>query len=402
MRIKCLFTGMIVTLFTTLPLLAQVGKEMKVFRNKEGITVTMLNPSLYNLYKQKDLSLVTEEVLKGIQEINVMQVDLKQATQKIVEEVKGRMSSIVKNEFKYNPVQSQKGMFSQEHLYVSQDGERTTSLVLWCEEANTLTLIELIGNIKLDRVEEISNTLNVKGLDRLTYINTPSSRGTGGRENNTIDLLKELENRFGFNRDSLLKNDIFGSHGSGFDSMDDLMKQAKEIFGNMGTLFDGTGDMNTMSESISNGLEVTRENGKTRIKVNAKNSEVTYLIDGIEYIPDSLKNGIPEELASVNMFTSPVNPKKSYVVINTMQKAGQFISYAEGTLKYKYHDQEFTVNPGKLSEPSLVINNRLTRDFGIDPVQIIQIRPATDLERQILRAPEAQVIIVTNKMGFSF
>ena len=102
------------------------------------------------------------------------------------------------------------------------------------------------------------------------------------------------------------------------------------------------------------------------------------------------------------MITSPTNAKKSYVVINTKQKKGQFISYANGVLKYKYNKQEYTLNPEKLEEPALIINNRLTRSFNIDPVQIIQIRPASELERQLFGAPSAQVIIVTDKMGFFF
>lgn len=77
MKIKSLLTCMMVSLVTILPLQAQVGKEMKAFRNKDGITVTMLNPSLYSLYKQGDLSLPAEEALKDIKEINVMQVDIK-------------------------------------------------------------------------------------------------------------------------------------------------------------------------------------------------------------------------------------------------------------------------------------------------------------------------------------
>ena len=71
-------------------------------------------------------------------------------------------------------------------------------------------------------------------------------------------------------------------------------------------------------------------------------------------------------------------------------------------LKYKYDKQEYTLNPEKLEEPALLINNRLTRQFNIDPLQIIQIRPASELERQLFSAPSAQVIIVTDKMGFFF
>ena len=91
MKIKSLLTCMMVSLVTILPLQAQVGKEMKAFRNKDGITVTMLNPSLYSLYKQGDLSLPAEEALKDMKEINVMQVDLKRATPKVVEEISQRI-----------------------------------------------------------------------------------------------------------------------------------------------------------------------------------------------------------------------------------------------------------------------------------------------------------------------
>ena len=41
MKIKSLFTCMMISLVTILPLQAQVGKEMKAFRNKDGITVTI-------------------------------------------------------------------------------------------------------------------------------------------------------------------------------------------------------------------------------------------------------------------------------------------------------------------------------------------------------------------------
>ena len=118
MKIKSLLTCMMISLVTILPLQAQVGKEMKAFRNKDGITVTMLNPSLYSLYKQGDLSLPAEEALKDMKEINVMQVDLKRATPKVVEEISQRIIPIVENEAKYTLVRSHRGAYSQEYLYM--------------------------------------------------------------------------------------------------------------------------------------------------------------------------------------------------------------------------------------------------------------------------------------------
>lgn len=405
MKIKCLLTCMALSLVTFLPLQAQVGKEMKAFRNKEGITVTMLTPSLYKLYKQSDPSLASEEVLKDMKEINVMQVDIKRATTKVVEEINQRLSPILENEAKYTLVRSHRGVYGQERLYVTQNNEQITSLVLWGEENGTLSLIELKGNIDLDNVDEIAEVLNVKGLDRLAYINAPAEGSSfAERMGNPMDIIKRMEERFGIKRDSIFGEDPFGSLREkigNVGSMDDMMKHAEEMFRNMGTLFDGT-SANGMSESISNGLEVIRENGKTHIKVNATNSELAYVIDGIEYSADSLKNGIPDEIANVIMVHEPGNAKKSYVIINTLKKAGQFVSYSDGVLKYKHKKQEFTVNPEKLSDPSLLVNNRLTRSFNIDPMLIIQIRPATEIERKILNAPSAQVVIVTDEMSFGF
>ena len=268
MNIKGLLTCMMVSLVTILPLHAQVGKEMKAFRNKEGITVTMLNPSLYSLYKQGELSLPAEEALKEIKEINVMQVDIERATPEVVEEISRRLSPIVENEAKYNLVRSHRGAYSQENLYVIQNEERITSLVLWSENAETLSIVELKGNIQLDNVDEIANALNVKGLDRLAYINTPTDQMASG-----ADFIKQLEERFGIKRGSIFGKDPFGSFRESFGSMDDMLKKAEEMFRDMGPMFSGGSGMDGIGESISNGLEVIQENGKTRIKVNAKNSE---------------------------------------------------------------------------------------------------------------------------------
>lgn len=314
-----------------------------------------------------------------------------------MEEISQRITPIVENEAKYTLVRSHRGAYSQEYLYVTQHEERITSLVLWSEDAETLSIVELKGNIQLDNVDEIANALKVKGLDRLAYINTPTDQIASGS-----DFIKKLEERFGIKRDSIFGKDPFGHSGKVSAAWTICSKKRKKCSVTWVPCLAGGIGYGRMGESISNGLEVIQENGKTRIKVNAKNSEVSYVIDGIEYAADSLKNGIPNEIATVNMITSPTNAKKSYVVINTKQKKGQFISYANGVLKYKYNKQEYTLNPEKLEEPALIINNRLTRSFNIDPVQIIQIRPVSELERQLLGAPSAQVIIVTDKMGFFF
>ena len=67
----------------------------------------------------------------------------------------------MENEAKYTLVRSHRGAYSQEFLYVTQHEERITSLVLWSEDAETLSIVELKGNIQLDNVDEIANALKV-------------------------------------------------------------------------------------------------------------------------------------------------------------------------------------------------------------------------------------------------
>lgn len=257
MKIKSLLTCMMVSLVTILPLQAQVGKEMKAFRNKDGITVTMLNPSLYSLYKQGDLSLPAEEALKDIKEINVMQVDIKRATPKVVEEISQRITPIVENEAKYTLVRSHRGAYSQEFLYVTQHEERITSLVLWSEDVETLSIVELKGNIQLDNVDEIANALKVKGLDRLAYINTPTDQVASGS-----DFIKKLEERFGIKRDSIFGKDPFGSFRESFGSMDDMLKKAEEMFRDMGPMFSGESVWKGWENPFPTAWKLFRKTGK--------------------------------------------------------------------------------------------------------------------------------------------
>lgn len=213
-----------------------------------------------------------------------------------------------------------------------------------------------------------------------------------------------MEERFGIKRDSLFGEDPFGSFRERLDkmgSMEDMMKRAEGDVPRYGSPL----RRDKRGRHIRIHFKRTGSYpGKWKNPYQGKryHTEIAYLIDGIEIPTDSLKNGFPEEIANVIMVTEPDNAKKSYVIINTLKKAGQFVSYSNGILKYKHKNQEFTVNPEKLSEPSLLVNNRLTRTFNVDPMQIIQIRPATDIERKILNAPSAQVVIITDEMSFGF
>lgn len=409
MKTRNLLVCMMLGLLLATQVQAQVGKEMKAFRNKSGVTVTLLTPAVYNLYKTANAGLTAEAVLRGIEEINVMQVRLEEAGKEEMQRVQDRFLPLLNDESKYTLVRSDEGEYGQERLYVSQRDEQVEALVLWSRDADTFSLVELKGKIDLNKVWQLAEVLNVKGLEKLAYVNAPLAAENGSvldfTRGNMEDLFKALEERFGFSRDSISARDFFNKHRGMLDDMGDMFGGMEELFDRMGEGFSmGSmlGDMDGV-ESFSNGLQVIQENGKTRIKVDAKNVNVRYMIDGVAYAADSLTRDIPEDIANVMMVSDPNTPKTSYVVINTKEKAGEFISFSDGVLRYKYRNQEYTVNTEKLEEPALLVNNRLTREFTVDPSQIIQIRPVTEAERKLFRVPDAQVAIVTaGTMVFGF
>jgi hypothetical protein len=389
---KYLFVFLIAGLVSTTPLTAQVGKEMKVFRNKEGVTVTLLTPSLYNLYKKESLSRLPDECLKQLKEVNVLHVERQRAAPTLEKEIAHRLDPILENESRYSLVKSRQLPFGSERLYVSQQDEQIDALVLWSENEREIVIIELKGNIRTEKVSTLANTLQVKGLERLTYLLAPETNDEN-IAHNPFDLdrfVQGFQQRFRSPGDSTRWRgfDDFDSH---FENMDAMFNQIEKMFEQFGTFNDNGG----IGESISNGLEVIRENGKTRFKVNATNAEIIYLIDGKVVHADSLAT-LPEDIATVDMVSAPDDPRKSYVIINTLDKAGQFTGFSGGILRFRHGNQDYIFNLDKLPAPVLVINNRPARDLSsIDPVDILQIRPATELESTLLGLPSVKVIIIT-------
>ena len=383
---------------------AQVGNEMRAFRNKAGVSVTMLTPSLYNLYRSSASGLDAEEALRGIGEVNVMQVRIGEAGDDVVASARERLAPVLGDESKYTLVRSDEGAHGQERLYVAQRDGAVAALVLWSLDDETLSVVELKGDLDLDRVGRVARALNVKGLEKLAYVNAPAGGGSRSAldfaRGGAADFWRELEERFGFRRDSLAARDPFG--GGILDGLEEMIGDMEEMFGGMGGGFSISSMMGGAdgAETYSNGLQVYRENGKTHIKVDAKNIAVRYMVDGV--VIDSTDAEIPDDIANVVMIPDPEVPKTSYVVINTKAKAGQFISFADGVLRYKHKNQEYTVNVEKLDEPAILLDNRLTRDFAVDPARIVQIRPATDAERRLFQVPSAQVVIVTDSAPMMF
>ena len=143
----------------------------------------------------------------------------------------------------------------------------------------------------------------------------------------------------------------------------------------------------------SNSVQITEENGKTKIKIDSQNSDMTYIIDGQQAPKDNVQ--MPDKILNVNIIPSKEDVKKSYLFITSRDRLGEFVSFQNGVLTFKYNSQEYKYNLEKMKEPLLVIDGRLADRFDIDPSEILQIRPISPIEKEVGYYPNAEVIINT-------
>ena len=104
---------------------------------------------------------------------------------------------------------------------------------------------------------------------------------------------------------------------------------------------------------------------------------------------------MPENIGNVQVVRSNDDLRKSYLLITSKDKLGNFTSYKEGILTFQYEGLEYKYNLKKVNEPILVIDGEQTNEFRIDPFSILQIRPQSKLEKEIGYFPAAEVIINT-------
>ncbi len=83
----------------------------------------------------------------------------------------------------------------------------------------------------------------------------------------------------------------------------------------------------------SNSVQITEENGKTKIKIDSQNSDMTYIIDGQQAPKDNVQ--MPDKILNVNIIPSKedVN-KKSYLFITSRDRLGEFVSFQNGVLTF--------------------------------------------------------------------
>ena len=365
-------------IFSAFSVNAQLNKLMSKYHEKNGITITQLDQSLYGLYQRERFSPESLEMLQSLKEVNLLELDRHNCSPDLCDKIVTQFRNILSNPDKYRLVKSQQNGAAKQLIYTQGKNGKTTDLVVWNQTPEQIDLIELRGDIRLDRIALLPETLNLPGLDALASLASGTSAGK--------HLLTEKKLR------SAKEN--IENPGDGFFNLFEHLDELMGMFGDFHfpdmTFPEGFGEN---GNSRSSSVQIIEENDKTKLKIDAQNTNIIYIIDGQEMSGDSIQ--MPETILNAQLIPSRNDMKKTYLFITSREKIGDFISLKNGELTFRYNHQEYKYNLDKLNTPVLVIDGRISAIFDIDPVDILQIRPVSQLEKETGYYPNAEVIIHT-------
>lgn len=404
---KKLFIFLLIGLIVPFCTNAQLKNRMAMFEGKPGVTLTQLDKSLYGLYKNdRYVSEAGENLLKNLSEVNILNIDLQVCDSNLLQAVYNNFRPFLSSSFeKYKLVKSFRDSENERLIYAKSKGEVVTELVVWNQTPRFLNIIELKGDIYTDKIALLAKLLNIKSLYALSDLSTENSTSDESSASEIKDHLQEVA--------KIIKSRskiYFGGHE--YDSWKDLVKMFKEtnrLSQNlkdslqqgadlMGLAFDafrehftnyyGEGDRCTFT--FGDGLEIKKENGKTKIKILSENSEPNFLIDG-EIIPQ--KEVYSDKVHSVCIVGT--QNKKSYITVISTQPLGEYISYKNHILTFRYKNKIYKYNLAESDKALLWVKGENTYDFTILPEQIHQIRPVSKTEKELNLYNGAEVFIST-------
>lgn len=419
---------------------AQLSKLMSKYHEQNCVTVTQLDKSLYSLYQKTNLPAEAGEMLQKLDEVNLLNLNLPACRPEMAAELAGQFRKILDNPDKYKLIKSHNDSDSKQLIYTQSKNGKVSGLVVWNQNPERLDIIELKGDIQLDKIALLSKALNLKGLNSLAALSSNPESFEAYKHHNDFapgfneDMTRQMQemqklmqhfqqefrNRFRSPGQPGMPEDTTRVEEFGFPFGDqNLPEHFTHPFGNMEWPEDGFGFENMFPEEMeeffkggngiqhkmqkfyrsfgddadmsSNSVQITEENGKTKIKIDSRNADMTYIIDGQQAPKDNVQ--MPESILNVNIIPSKEDIKKSYLFITSKDQLGNFVSLKDGVLTFTYNNQEYRYNLEKNNEPLLVINGRLARHFDLDPSLILQIRPISQIEKEIGYYPNAEVII---------
>lgn len=391
---------LIIGLLVSSGMYAQIGKTIRSYEGEEGVTITHLDKSVYGLYKKKNIPPEAEKVLKQIQEVNLLSSVNENVNQEAGPKIRQELQT------NYQLIKSRNNKSVYDKIYVKTNKELVTDLVVWKQAGSQqLNIIELRGNMDLENIASLSKALNIKGLHSLSELSPQNEEKANYRQYYDYEQLSGLSRKMQEMAEKM-RQEFSSISGFSFDMspMDSVFNSMEFGFGTMGDIFEQLKDQNfepfTNGEFISNSVQITDENGKTKIKINTRNSDMIYIVDGVEFDGDEVT--LPESIRSADIVRDPSNAQKSYLIVLSQNPLGKFISLKNNILKFNYNDQEYQFNLEKSGKPQIWLNGKPAYDFKLNSSdEIRQIRPVSEAEKKTGAFQSAEVIINTKNKSFS-
>jgi len=391
----------LILMLFALPFMVQAQTEFKklyeIFKDKKGVTIVQLDQDLIDLYKKSHLEKETEELIRKLKTVNILNVriDKKEHTPESIDK-------LVKKSFNFNNfkiIKSSNNYRGFSKVYVKKKDSKVSSLVVINSGWREYNLILITGDIELSSLSKLALALNIDGLENLHKVGETRSHSFHhnyhGLNDEDIDKIKRKAEEF---KKRLKEKKFFKGEKFNAEEFEKYMENFGKVMEELGEKLEER--IETMVHTVivdDDDFNISQNrSGKTTIKISPDNKSI-YIVDGNIVANSEIKE---IEAGNINRVSVIKDSKDkdgdSYVIIYTDKHCGEFISFQTGLLKFKYLGKTYKYDVTDKNFPGFVVNGK-KRD-NLDDVtldKITQIRPITKAEKEALKCKKDRILIET-------
>ncbi len=391
----------LILMLFALPFMVQAQTEFKnlyeIFKDKKGVTIVQLDKDLIDLYKKSYLEKETEELIRKLKTVNILNVtiDKKEYTAEAIDK-------LVKKSFNldnYQIIKSSNYQRGFSKVYVKKSNGKVSNLVVINSGWREYNLIFITGEIELNNLSKLAYALNIDGIENLHEVGDSHEHffhSYKGLSDEDIEKIKknaeELKRKF--KDEKFFKGENFNSEE--FEKYwEDFGKRMEEWGEKLGESIENM--VNTVIIDDEDFNISQSRSGKTIIKISPDNESV-YIVDGSIVANSKIKEIEAGKINRISVIRKSKDgkDKDNYVIIYTGKPCGEFISFQTGILKFRYLGKEYKYDITQKDFPGFVINGKKTDN--LDDVKldgITQIRPITKAEKEALKCKKDRILIET-------
>ncbi|HNZ68435.1 MAG TPA: DUF4252 domain-containing protein [Prolixibacteraceae bacterium] len=300
------------------------------YSGREGFSATNLSRDMFDLYlkkKQVEPDSPVYETLKKLNNILVVsqsdyisgKTDDRAAA--AVPEIHNAILAHYKNP-SYTLFKTENRMGEDLKVYLKKSGEKVNALALVTASPTRVVLVELTGDIDLANVSDLNKALNIRGLENLDRINSPSGSHTLWRfySDNNFPLnedqrmqLQQLEEQMKSMKERGSEEIIIQRR-----ELDERQWKMAERFREMADRYREYADRSR--EYAERSRELAERYGRHPIILsNPGDTNIVYIIDGKKTDVKTMRKLDPDQISTIEVIKSDKNKpgKKGEIRITT-------------------------------------------------------------------------------------